>query len=37
VPALYLIASLLLVFWVWHYIEHQRKTMDNFRLAIGKK
>jgi len=37
VPALYLIASLLLVFWVWHYIEHQRKTLDNFRLAIGKK
>ena len=37
VPALYLIASLLLVFWVWHYIEHQRETMNNFRLAIGKK
>ncbi|MEO7835895.1 MAG: 1,4-dihydroxy-2-naphthoate octaprenyltransferase [Ginsengibacter sp.] len=37
VPALYLIASLLLVFWVWHYIERQRKTMDNFRLAIGTK
>jgi uncharacterized membrane protein YjgN (DUF898 family) len=37
VPALYLIASLLLVFWVWHYIERQRKTMNNFRLAIGKK
>lgn len=36
-PALYLIASLLLVFWVWHYIERQRKTMTNFRLAIGKK
>jgi 1,4-dihydroxy-2-naphthoate octaprenyltransferase len=37
VPALYLLASLLLVFWVWHYIERQRKTMNNFRIAIGKK
>lgn len=37
VPALYLVASLLLVFWVWHYIERQRKTMNNFRIAIGKK
>jgi len=37
IPAIYFIASLLLVFWVWHYIEHQRKTMNNFRLAIGKK
>ena len=37
VPALYLIASLLLVFWVWHYIERQRKTMSNFKLAMGKK
>ena len=37
VPVLYLIASLLLVFWVWHYIERQRKTMSNFRLAVGKK
>jgi 1,4-dihydroxy-2-naphthoate octaprenyltransferase len=36
-PVLYLIASLLLIFWVWHYIERQRKTMNNFRLAIGKK
>jgi 1,4-dihydroxy-2-naphthoate octaprenyltransferase len=36
-PSLYLIASLLLVFWVWHYIERQRKTMTNFRMAIGKK
>jgi len=36
-PTLYLIASLLLVFWVWHYIERQRKTMANFRLAIGQK
>ena len=37
VPALYFIASLLLVFWVWHYIERQRKTMSNFKLAIGRK
>ncbi len=37
VPALYLIASLLLVFWVWHYIERQRKTMNIFRIAIGKQ
>jgi 1,4-dihydroxy-2-naphthoate octaprenyltransferase len=37
IPAIYFIASLLLVFWVWHYIEHQRKTMNNFRIAIGKK
>jgi len=36
-PSLYMIASLLLVFWVWHYIERQRKTMTNFRMAIGKK
>ncbi len=37
IPSLYLAASLLLVFWVWHYIERQRKTMNNFRVAIGKK
>ena len=37
VPTVYMVASLLLVFWVWHYIERQRKTMDNFRIAIGKK
>lgn len=37
VPAIYFISSLLLVFWVWHYIEHQRKTMNNFRIAMGKK
>ncbi|MGN6297955.1 MAG: 1,4-dihydroxy-2-naphthoate octaprenyltransferase [Ginsengibacter sp.] len=36
-PSLYMIASLLLVFWVWHYIERQRKTMTNFRMAIGKE
>ncbi|HXR83014.1 MAG TPA: hypothetical protein VN722_01810 [Hanamia sp.] len=35
-PALYLIASLLLVFVLALY-KRQRKTMNNFRLAIGKK
>lgn len=36
-PALYFIASLLFIFWVWNYIERQRKTMTNFRMTIGKK
>lgn len=36
VPILYLIASLLLVFWVWNYIERQRKVMNDFRLAFKK-
>ncbi len=36
-PALYFIASILFVFWVWNYIERQRKTMTNFRISIGKK
>ena len=36
-PTLYFIASLLFVFWVWNYIERQRKTMTNFRMSIGKK
>src|SRR5690606_9147661 len=36
-PALYFIASLLFVFWVWNYIERQRKTMTNFKMSIGKK
>lgn len=35
-PVLYLAASLLLVVWVWNYIERKRKAMDNFRLAIKK-
>ncbi len=37
IPTIYMIASLLLVFWVWHYIERQRKTMANFKMAIIKK
>jgi 1,4-dihydroxy-2-naphthoate octaprenyltransferase len=36
VPILYLIASLLLVFWVWNYIERHRKVMNDFRLAFRK-
>lgn len=36
VPILYLAASLLLVFWVWNYIERQRKVMNDFRLAFRK-
>lgn len=36
-PALYFIASLLFVSWVWNYIERQRKTMNSFRIAISKK
>jgi 1,4-dihydroxy-2-naphthoate octaprenyltransferase len=36
-PALYFIASILFIFWVWNYIERQRKTMTNFRISIGKK
>lgn len=36
-PALYFIASLLFVFWVWNYIERQRRTMNNFRMAMSKK
>lgn len=35
-PLLYLVASVLLVAWVWNYIERKRKTMDSFRLAIKK-
>lgn len=35
-PALYLAASVLLVAWVWNYIERKRKAMDSFRLAIKK-
>ncbi|MEO6133773.1 MAG: prenyltransferase [Ginsengibacter sp.] len=35
-PALYFIASLLFVFWVWNYIESKRKAMSNFRVAIKK-
>ncbi|HTO15453.1 MAG TPA: prenyltransferase [Edaphocola sp.] len=34
VPALYSIAAILLIVWVWNYIEHQRKAMNNFRVAM---
>lgn len=34
--SLYFIASLLFVFWVWHYIERRRKTMNSFRLTMKK-
>lgn len=36
VPLLYLAASVLLVAWVWRYIERQRKVMSDFRLAFRK-
>ncbi len=36
IPILYLAGSLVLVFWVWHYIERHRKTMNDFRLAFKK-
>ncbi|MFX3633918.1 MAG: prenyltransferase [Candidatus Pristimantibacillus sp.] len=36
VPIIYLIASFILVFWVWNYIERQRKVMNDFRLAFKK-
>ncbi|WP_438349675.1 prenyltransferase [Paenibacillus sp. FA6] len=36
VPILYLVASLILVFWVWNYIERHRKAMNEFRLAFKK-
>lgn len=32
----YLAGSILLVAWVWNYIERKRKAMDSFRLAIKK-
>ena len=35
--SLYFIASLLFVFWVWHYIERRRKTMNSFRLTMKNK
>ena len=34
--ALYFVASLLFVFWVWRYIERRRKTMNSFRLTMRK-
>src|SRR5690606_9466037 len=36
-PLLYFIASLVFIFWVWNYIERQRKTMTNFRVSIKEK
>jgi len=36
VPIVYFAASLVLVFWVWNYIERQRKAMNDFRLAFRK-
>ncbi|MGF7048031.1 1,4-dihydroxy-2-naphthoate octaprenyltransferase [Paenibacillus sp. DS2015] len=35
-PILFLVASLILVFWVWNYIERHRKVMNDFRLAFKK-
>lgn len=36
-PLLYFAASLIFIFWVWNYIERQRKTMTNFRVSmLGK-
>jgi 1,4-dihydroxy-2-naphthoate octaprenyltransferase len=34
VPILYFVASLLLVFWVWNYIERQRKVMNDFKAVM---
>ncbi|QJD87743.1 prenyltransferase [Cohnella herbarum] len=36
VPVLYLLASFALVFWVWNYIERQRKVMNDFKVAFRK-
>lgn len=36
-PLIYFVASLVFIFWVWNYIERQRKTMTNFRVAIRGK
>lgn len=33
-PILFLVASILLVVWVWNYIEGKRKAMDHFRMVI---
>lgn len=35
-PVIYFAASVLLVVWVWNYIERKRKDMDHFRLAFKK-
>lgn len=34
IPIVYLAASLLLIFWVWNYIERQRRVMNDFRNAF---
>lgn len=36
-PLIYFAASVVFVFWVWNYIERQRKTMTNFRVSISEK
>jgi 1,4-dihydroxy-2-naphthoate octaprenyltransferase len=36
VPLLFLAGSLILVFWVWNYIERHRRVMNEFRLAFKK-
>ncbi|WP_256760971.1 prenyltransferase [Cohnella sp. WQ 127256] len=36
VPIIFLAASLGLVFWVWNYIERQRKVMNDFKIAFRK-
>lgn len=33
-PLIYLAASILLVAWVWFYIERKRKAMDQFRMTF---
>ena len=37
IPLIFLAASLLLVFWVWNYIERQRRVMNDFRNAFKSK
>lgn len=36
VPLVYLAASFLFIFWVWNYIERQRRVMNDFRNAFKK-
>lgn len=36
-PLLYFVGSLAFIFWVWNYIERQRETMTNFRVAMKVK
>lgn len=35
-PGTFFVSSILLVVWVWNYIERKRKAMDDFRVAIKK-